>query len=186
MQSELIYIILIILSCSLALNLKLTFKILSVINSPESSESPLPFEIGETLPEITMNSLIDNKETHINASNQAKVILFLSSGCPKCKEKLPEIEPILEVLPSAGLDMYFIGYESVRKLNKFLALSTLSKITFIANRKNYKKLNPNFNSPSYIFTNHLAKIEASGTIGDDNWLSFIQQMNDFKTEMNNE
>jgi hypothetical protein len=176
---------LMILSCSVIINLKLTFKILSIINSPKSLELPLPFEKGDLLPEINVSSLNNDKEISLIEGNKAKVLLFLSSGCPKCKEKLPEIEPIIDLLPEAGLDMFFIGYESRKKINKFLALSPLSKKTFIANSKSYKKLNPNYNSPSYIFTNHSSEIEALGTIGDENWLSFIQQMQDFQLEINN-
>ncbi len=50
----------------------------------------------------------------------------------------------------------------------------------LANMKNYKQLNPSVSTPFYLFVDHLGQLTSGGSIGDEDWLSFMTQMEEIK------
>ncbi len=182
MEITLIYIVLIILSCSVALNLKLTFNLLNIIKYPDQNEPPLlAVEIGDKLPDIT-GKYLNNENFVLNQLAQPGVFLFLSSKCPKCKEKIPEIERILPIIKKAGLALFLMSNESEKSLSKFLINTSLANLTIKTNNKNYKSINPTLSSPFYLFIDHQHQLQAGGMIGDKNWLSFLEQMAEIQSQ----
>ena len=37
-------------------------------------------------------------------------------------------------------------------------------------------------TPYYLFVNHLTELQAGGVIGDEDWQSFVQQMDEMREE----
>jgi hypothetical protein len=181
MEPTLIFIVLIILSLSVALNLKLTFSLYKKINHLDLIDTPMfTAKIGDKLPDFKGQTLLEKKWFHLNEVHQPTVLIFLSSRCPICKEKIPQIEAILPLLPEAGLLMKLISYEPKNSMIKFLNDSLLLNIILFADKKNYKKLNPSISTPFYIFVDHLGQLTTGGTIGDQDWMSFLEQMEEIE------
>ena len=178
MESQLIYFILIVLIIVTALNLKLTLGLLKIINSPPVDvNSQLPVNIGEKLPVVLARSLNKKGNEKIYDDGIPTVLVFLSSKCPVCREKIPEIESIYTKSGDAGVALHLITKESKSRIRNFFSDSKLlAAILFISNT-GYKALNPTQASPYYLFIDHEQRLQACGTIGDENWQSFVEQMN---------
>jgi len=166
-----------------ALNLKLTFSLLNIIRNPPAEKPLLNIEVGTQLPLFEANFLTSDGTFELAKQQTPSVFLFLSSQCPTCRQKLPQIEALFPLLPDAGLNMYFITLESKSRVQQFLANSPLLDVTIKTNKSSYKKLNPLLSSPFYLFVDHLGQLQAGGMIGDENWLSFISQMEEIETEL---
>ena len=184
MDNTLLITILTVLALSVALNLKLTFALQKSLRNL-ISEGALPFAlpIGEKVPTVTGKRLSDKQVLTLPSETEASVFLFLSSTCPKCKSKFPEIENFLPLLADASLNLWLVSQEPSWRLKRFLRKSALTGHVLMVDSQAFKSLNPNQVSPYYLFLDHTACLEAAGLIGDENWLSFLEQMNEMK-EMN--
>jgi AhpC/TSA family len=183
MDMSILYLILTILTLSVALNLKLTFSLLNTMrNMAAEKDRPFIPPIGEIVPEVKAKRLGTGEIVVIPGSQQAAVCLFLSSTCPKCREKLPELEKLLPLLPVAGLSMWLVSQEPKWRLKRFLKNNQMASVAIFVNKQDYKILNPTQTSPFYLFTNHNAALEAGGLIGDENWQSFLEQMDEVASQ----
>ena len=181
MDSKIIYFVLTLLTFSVALNFMLTFAVLkSVRKMLADNELPFTLPVGEKVPDIDYRLLASGEAVAVSGTRQAIVLLFLSSTCPECREKLPEMERLLPLLHSAGVNMWLVSQEPKWRLKRFLKETSLSTIATRVNKHDYKILNPTQTSPYYLFIDHAGCLEAGGLIGDDNWLSFCAQMDDMK------
>lgn len=179
MDITIIYIALFILGLSLALNLKLTFKLNEKISHLTLHDnSLLSVDVGEKLPDFKGKTFIDQSFFHLQEIYQPAVLIFLSSDCPTCKGKISDLEAILPLISSAGLLIKFISHESKRAIQKFLGDSPLRSEVILSSKKQYEVLNPRYSSPFYLFVNHSMRLEAAGFIGDDNWIGFVEQIVD--------
>lgn len=183
MNEQIIFLILAILVFSVALNLKLTFSVLnSLRNLAAAGEIPFTLPIGEAIPVIRAKRLLDGTKVEINKKPNAQVLVFLSSTCPKCREKLLEIERFLPLTAGAGLSISLVSQESKWRLKRFLRSDAMLSIAVRTNKFDYRSLNPTQTSPYYLFLDHETRLEAGGIIGDENWLSFCEQLNDLDSE----
>lgn len=182
MEVSLIYICLTVLALIVALNLKLTLHLFELIRNPALLNPPfLPTEVGELMPDVT-GKVQYKQSMSLTATKQATVLLFLSSRCPKCQQKLSEIEALLPLLDEAGLHLLLVSYEPKRHFAKFLKGGPLLDYVWQVNHKQYKLINPTQSTPYYLFVNHLTELEAGGVIGDEDWLSFLQQMDEIRQQ----
>ncbi|MEW6731010.1 MAG: hypothetical protein AB1489_06715 [Acidobacteriota bacterium] len=182
MDTSVLYLILTILTLSVALNLKLTFSLLNTMRNLVA-DRPFTPPIGEIVPEVKAKRLDTGEIITIPGSGQATVCLFLSSTCPKCREKLPELEKLLPLLPVAGLSMWLVSQEPKWRIKRFLKSNGLASVAVFVKNHAYKTLNPTQTSPFYLFTDHKSMLEAGGLIGDENWQSFLEQMDEVASEI---
>jgi hypothetical protein len=109
-------------------------------------------------------------------AGQARALLFLSSQCPKCRDKLPDIDLLLDAAAEAGLAMWLVSEEPGWRLRRFLRGRRLLERALLVSRHDYRSLNPNRASPAYQFIDHEGVLEASGFIGDSDWLALRAQL----------
>ncbi|MED5523264.1 MAG: redoxin domain-containing protein [Pseudomonadota bacterium] len=174
--------VLLLLSLSVALNLYLTFRILRRLDEPPQIPELLPTVPGGPLAAVIGKSLQGTKLA-LGQEGKASALLFLSSQCPKCREKLPQITELAELAEPAGLQLWLVSTESSARLRRFLASTPLlSRVVRVAARQ-HKRLNPTLSSPFYLFVDHLGQLEAGGHIGDENWQSFAEQMQQIRQEL---
>ncbi len=177
MDANVLYAVLIILALSVALNLKLTFCLLSSVRNMMAAQGQdFTLPVGEVVPLVQGKPMAGGKKLAFTAGTRPAVLLFLSSGCPKCKSKLPEIGRMLARADAAGLDMWLVSREAKWRLHRFLRASALPGVTLRVSTDEFKLLNPTMTSPDHIFLSEGGRLEAAGMIGDENWLSFRAQM----------
>lgn len=182
MEMSLLYTCLVVLAVLVALNLKLTLHLFELIRNPRLLNPPfLATEIGEPIFNLKGRTL-SNKAIELTLIEQATALLFLSSRCPQCKEKLSEIEALVPLLKGAGLTLFLVTNEPKRHFVKFLKNSSLLEHALLIDKTSYKNVNPTMSTPYYLFVNHLTELQAGGVLGDEDWQSFIQQMDEIRTE----
>lgn len=177
MPDGVLTVVLLVLALSVALNLKLTFSLLATVRALADGP-PVPPEAGMPLPAVVGRALLSRAEVALPAGQRAGVLLFLSSQCPKCRTKLPEIDSLLAPARVAGVDIFMASQEPAWRLRRFLRQTGLAQVTVRLGRGGYRRLNPRLMSPAYLFVGHDGIVQAGGMIGDDDWRSFCAQMDE--------
>lgn len=176
MDSQSLHLTLALLALGLALNIKLTLSVLRTARRERDTPEALP--PGAPLPPVPARALRGGAAHRLGAGGRASALLFLSSKCPKCKTKLPEIGRMLAPAEQAGLDIWIVSHEPGWRLRQFLRGAFPLTRTLRVALRDYKLLNPTLASPSYLMVNHEGVLEAAGMIGDDNWQDLRAQLDD--------
>lgn len=183
MDMQIIYLVLVVLCLSVALNLKLTFDLLRLIRNPPEAEDPLAhLVIGDVIPEVQGQLLSSGTQTALPLPGKPQVLLFLSSRCPVCKEKLQEIGLLYPFAQDAGVEFSFITLEAKDKFTDFLQSPVLSAVAVSLEASQYKLLNPALSSPFYLFVDHEQKLQTGGTVGDEDWQGFASQLSELSAQ----
>ncbi len=188
MDNSLLLILLIFLTFAVGLNLLLTFRLTTIvlelpIGSGQSSGLPL----GEMVPDFEAFNLLDHNSISATVKiEQPLVLVFLAPGCKDCRGKLPELKQLQPALKKSDVLMWVIGLGSKRQNKNFLKASGLLDSAFMMDAETRKLLNPLDASPSYLFIDGNKILQASGIIGDENWLSFLEQMHETEQEVSQE
>ena len=177
MDAAVMYIVLGIMLFSLTLNLMLTLNIMRVLQRlPMAEALPLTPPLQAVIPTMSATLLHTKQRISFNAGEQPPVLVFLSSRCPKCEEKKAEVEALLPLAAAAELHVWLVSSESSWRVKRFLSSAALQQRAVFTRPKHYKALNPRQVSPFYLFIDHEARLQAGGTLGDENWQSFREQM----------
>lgn len=179
MDSDVVAIILLLLALSVALNLRLSLHLLKVVGELRASgraASMLP--LGEPVDAFTGKRLLDGAPLTVGEAGQPAVLLFLSSACPKCRHKLPEIARLAPLAREAGVALWLVSLEPGWRLRRFLQSTSLAGSTLRVSNADYGMLNPLMSSPSYLFVSQAGTLDARGMIGDDDWRSFCAQLDE--------
>ena len=174
MEMQIVYLALAALALGLALNLKLTLSVLRA--SRRERETPAAFVSGQRVRALEARTLVGRARVQLVEQGQPWVLLFLSSQCPKCRGKLPEIEQMFPVVQQAGLTMWLVSQERPWRLRRFLRGTSLHAHVARLGLDPYRTLNPMMSAPAYLFVSHEGALEATGLIGDENWLSLRTQL----------
>lgn len=174
MDGQVLYPALAALCAAVALNLRLT---ISTLRAARAMASPaLPLAPGQQMPAVAARRLPGRAPLQLAGAGQAWALLYLSSQCPKCRDKLADIDLLLDAAEEAGLAMWLVSEEPAWRLRRFLRGRRLPQRTALVSRRDYKHLNPNHASPAYQFVNHEGVLEAAGFIGDADWLALCSQL----------
>ena len=177
MDQNLIYFSLFTLTLCTLLNLSLSLKLLRKIKQiSESTKNSSPIPPGTEIPQITARTLLSKQKQDLLLPEYAIVLLFLSTKCPKCKEKLQEIEKIAMCAEQAGVRLWLVSNEPQWRVRRFLGNTALAPFAVFLKEENYREINRKLMSPYYRFIDHARLLQAEGMIGDDNWCAFLTQI----------
>ncbi len=178
-QSDVILILLSLLFFSVTLNLVLTIKLQrKLITLNELVNPKLEVPIGTVIPNSSGRVLATNANWQMHAVSRPKALIFLSTRCPKCEHKLAQIDSMIAKAELQGLEIKLISYESGKRLRRFMKGNSLLANTVLVRRKSYRALNPKEMTPYYMFLDEEHIVQATGEVGDDNWLSLVNQLNE--------
>jgi hypothetical protein len=182
MDNTLIQLVLAFLTAAVALNLWLTFRLIYTIKYLRlDNNTAQQMPVGATTPDFTATRLTDNTViASNNGPDTAKVWIFLSTACTKCKAKIPELEQVLLATQDAGVQLRMLTNESKRSMTGFLAGSALQENALIVDKTTHSLFNPQGASPFYQFVDDQNILQAQGLIGDDNWQGFVSQLTQMK------
>lgn len=111
----------------------------------------------------------------VAAGDAAHVLVFLSSGCPKCRSAAPDVAAAAALTAGRGVRLWVVTAE--RLIAADLGERMEFEVYFLdLTRVEYAMLNPRRASPAYLFIAADMIAEASGFIGDDDWQSFVAQL----------
>jgi len=176
MDRQLLLLILAILAFGMAINLYLSLSVLRrtrMDRDAASEPAPIP---GEAAPQLSARHMETRNRAPLLPQGQACALLFLSTRCDKCRGRLPEVTALLPAAAAAGLALRIPSVEPAFRMRRFLRGTQLAGAVWQLRLADYKRLNPRLASPAYLFVNHEGGIEAAGLIGDENWLSLVEQL----------
>ncbi|WP_163994586.1 peroxiredoxin family protein [Pyxidicoccus caerfyrddinensis] len=166
-----------VLAFLLSTNLHWLAPLLRLVRRAGAAEPPFTLPLGQVIPAFEGRARADGRRiTSSELAGQAAVLLFLSSGCPKCRGTIPELLRMLPAIRGAGVGLWIIPADSRHDISELLEGSALLEHVLVLEPAVRDGLNPRQSTPFYIFIDHRMVALASGLIGDDDWKSFVEQM----------
>lgn len=174
----LLQLMLIFLSIGVLVSLWLNLRLINTIKYLRVEQNNVEqLTTGSAITDFAGHQLSDHSPINTHQFNDyAKVFLFLSSKCNKCKGKLPELDALSQYTLDAGVYLQILTHEPKRAVNGFLQGTSLASITLLIDEQTSNSLNPQGASPYYLFVSQDNVIQAQGFIGDENWLAFSDQI----------
>lgn len=173
MDQNLLLFVLIVLTFATALNL---FLVLRVGRLVRAFSKPPTIPIGRAVPPFEGRRPDGRELTSADLAGQAAVLAFLSPGCPKCKEKAADILRILPAIREAGVALWIVPADDTHDIAELLGDTPLRDHVLVLDAQARLRLNPRKGAPFYVFLDDEGIVQASNYIGDEDWLSFIEQM----------
>lgn len=164
-----------------AFNLFLTLRLTRIVTTSESLRAPIALPAGAVLPDFTGRTLDGKRKLHADALHgNAAVLVFLDPGCGDCKIRVGELTQMMPAIRQAGVTLWVIGPRPGKRLARFLEGTPLREHVVLVDAAARRVLNPRNSAPFYIFIDHQRNVLASHFIGDDDWLSFVEQMREIE------
>ncbi len=182
LDPQLLGLLVVVLAVLVAFNLFLSLWLVGLVDTLARARLPDTVPIGEPLPGIRARRLLDGQRIRSDAllDGQAAVLVFLSPGCKACLQRRPELERMLPRMDAAGVALWIIGHGRERRLRDYYASTGLSLRVLRVSDRDLRRVNPKYSAPFYIFVGADGVVQASDLIGDDNWLSFREQIGDLE------
>lgn len=166
-----------VLAFLLSTNLHRLGPLLRRVRGAGPEEPPLGLPLRQPIPEFEGQARADGRRiTSAELAGQASVLLFLSAGCPSCRETVPELLRLLPAIRGAGVNLWIVPADSRHDIGPLLEGSTLLEHVLVLEPAMRERLNPRRAAPFYLFIDHERTALASGQVGDDDWRSFVEQM----------
>ncbi len=189
MDNHLLFILLSCLIFAVAMNFFLTFRLTAIIRTmPHNMETTEPpqlksLPLGFPAPKFEAFRLEDGENiATIDTVKQPSVLVFLSSKCKACRSKLVDLNQMQNAMDHVGVALWLVSMEHEDQFRQFLQSYELLHRAVTIDWQMIRQLNPSGASPYYLFLDEHNQLQASGEIGNNDWQSFQQQMNDIKSE----
>lgn len=183
MDNTLLSLLLIALTVIVAFTLFLTLRLTMIVVANEQQRAPLALPADSPLPAFTGRTLSGERLSALALTGQPAVLVFLAPQCKDCQARVGEIVSMYPAMQRAGVALWLIGTTPRQRLIAFLADTPLLERVLWVSRAAARRLNPKTAAPFYIFIDHQRMVQASHLIGDENWLSFCQQMREVDPNM---
>jgi hypothetical protein len=170
------------LSALLAFNLFLSLRLIRIVNMLARARLPDTVPIGDLLPGFHARALADADGRRIRSDallgDEAAVLVFLSPGCKACLARQPELDRMRPLMDAAGVALWVIAQGRPRRLREYFASTQLLPRVLRISDRDLRVLNPKHSAPFYIFVGADGIVQASDLVGDENWMSFREQVGD--------
>lgn len=180
LDSTLLLSLIAALAVLLAFNLFLSLRLTRMVNALARAQLPDTVPIGEPLPRFHGQRLLAGGRVRSDAllGDQAAVLVFVSPGCKACLARQPELDRMRPLMDAAGVALWVIAQGRPQRLHDYFASTALLPRVLRVGDRDLRRLNPKYAAPFYIFVDADGVVQASGQVGDDNWLSFRDQIGD--------
>lgn len=176
MDEDLLLLVVVVLTLAASLNLFLTLRLAAIVR-PEAWAPPLTIPIGQAVPPFEGRRRADGVRLGSgDLAGQAAVLAFVSPGCASCREKVAELLDILPAIRRAGVALWLVPADSAHDIGQLVDGTPLIDHVLVLDAAARRRLNPRRSAPFYLFLDDKAVTRASNFIGDEDWLSFVEQM----------
>lgn len=183
MDTSLIYIVLTGLAFATALNLFLILRLAHIVLPPEEPKILVPL-VGRAAPRFEAWRQTDGQRiASDDLAGRPVILVFLSPGCPSCREKTSQLIEILPATEKAGVALWIIGTDDTHDIAVLIRNSPLAARTLKMDATARKAFNPLGAAPLYIFIDDAMIVQAGSYLGDENWRTFVRQMREITAEM---
>lgn len=141
-------------------------------------EPVMGLSAGATIPAIEIIALVD-ADTGVSGTEGRLALpaafVFLSPGCPACKDAIPTIEALFDSAERAGLNLHVLVDGGSVDGKEWLGTSLGGNAAYVTHAS-YRRINPHGAVPSYLFVDESGVVEAGGYIGDEDWQALVTQL----------
>jgi hypothetical protein len=141
-----------------------------------ADDAPLTLPLGSLAPRFDGRRLLDGGLVSSSDPSSALVLIFLSPACPACRKALPELVRLLPGVRSSGIAFWIACADSAHDIDQLVGGTPLRQHALTLDDETRARLNPRNAASVYLFIDDEMIVQASNYIGDDDWLSFVEQM----------
>lgn len=149
--------------------------ILAVLVIRRSSETPFTVAIGQGVPAFAGWSAAGPVRSADHLGTPVALV-FLNATCPDCAKKIPQLEEMLPAMRRQELLFWIVGVGAGRDISALMPGSALLDHLLVLDAEASRRLDPRDSAPFYLFLDDRHVAVASNFIGDEDWLSFVDQM----------
>lgn len=180
MDDRLISLILTAVTFATAFNLFLLLRILRVVHPVEEPLVPL---VGKAVPRFTGRRSADGGPiAWADLAGRPAVLVFLSSGCPDCRSRIPDLAAILPGAAKAGIAFWIVAADDAHDIAPLVGDTPLAEHTMTMDPTAREALNPFGATPLYIFIDEATIVQAGNHLGDEDWNVFLEEMRAFAAD----
>jgi hypothetical protein len=174
-DSDLLMLVLVVVTLAAALNLWLTFRLAARIREMNAPAFTVP--LGEPVPPFEgMASDGSGPVRSSDLAGQPAVLVFLSPGCSTCAGHIPELVAILPGAEQLGVSLWIVPADEIHDIGRLVAGTPLEQRVLVLDVANRRRLNPMTSAPFYLFIDERSVAQASNNVGDEDWSTFVEQM----------
>ncbi len=144
----------------------LSFLILfPILNSCAQSQAVNPLQIGDVMPDLTINNIINYKTDSAKISYfEGKVLIldFFATWCSSCIAELPKLD-ILQKQFNDSIQIFVVAYEKPNKIESFLENNPIGKtvsLSFITEDSVLNKFFPHKLIPHEVWIDETGRVAA--------------------------
>lgn len=157
-------------------NLLLTFGLIRRMNTRSGMPAVEMLKIGAPVPAFTAETLAGETVTLAQFAGKRLALLFMSSTCAPCREKIPELQRLTPQLAREGIVFALLFRESEEEMGAFVAEHNLTMPVWLAPPPNplwrdYKVSG----TPFYCVIEANHKVALTGFFGPE-WDVFVRQL----------
>lgn len=175
MDSDLLVLVLVVVTLAAALNLWLTFRLSARIREMNAPAFTVP--LGEPVPWFEGRAPAQSLAIRSSdLAGQSTVLVFLSAGCKVCAGHIAELAEILPGAEQLGVALWIVPADDVHDIGRLVGDTPLVEHVLILDAANRIRLNPLRSAPFFLFIDEALIARASNNLGDEDWHAFVEQM----------
>ncbi|HEX8307971.1 MAG TPA: redoxin domain-containing protein [Allosphingosinicella sp.] len=175
MDSDLIVLVLVVVTFAAAFNLWLTFRLSARIR--EMTAPAFTVTLGDPVPSFEGTASAGSRAIRSSdLAGQPAVLVFLSAGCSTCAGHIPELAAILDGAGRLGVSLWIVPADDVHDIARLVGGTPLAERVLVLEPAHRLRLNPMRSAPFYLFIDENSVARASNNLGDEDWTTFVEQM----------
>lgn len=175
MDPELLVLVLVAVTFASALNLWLTFRLAVRIREMNAPAFTVP--LGEPVPFFEGTAPGQSGTIRsFDLAGRSTVLAFLSAGCKACASHIPELVEILPGAEQLGVALWIVPADDAHDIGRLVGNTPLVDHVLILDSANRIRLNPLKAVPFFLFLDEFLVVRASNSVGDEDWIAFVEQM----------
>ena len=185
MDPTFVFVVLALLTASVALNLLLTLRLAAIVATRERERERLPAALppGTPLPAFSARPLSGGAAVASGSLRGTPAVLaFLSPGCAACSARREELVRLHPAMRRAGVGLWVFVNARPARARDYLRDTPLLAHALRIDEAVAQRLNPRNAAPFYLFVAADGAVIASDFIGDADWASFRAQMEAYADE----
>jgi len=180
MDATFVLIVLAALTASVALNFLLTLRLAAIVGAREYERLPGSLPLGSPLPAFSARPLSGGAAIgSASLRGTPAVLAFLSPGCGECRARKDELVRMHPAMRRAGVGLWIFVNSRPPQARDYLRDTPLLPHAMRIDKASALRLNPRTSAPFYLFVDAEGTVIASDFIGDADWASFREQMNEY-------
>lgn len=176
MDDALITVLLAVIGSTTALNLFMLLRLTARFKAEVEATAPLTqYAVGERL-SFSVWSADGTWRDMLDLAGSPAVIVFLSPGCPACRDAAADLIRMLPGMNDVGVQLLIMCADPVHDLAELVEETELAGRVFVAAEAAREQLNPTNSAPVYLFVDEHCAYRSSGFVGDQDWVLFATEM----------